>query len=76
MPISLFCPSCGVKLEAPEAAAGKLVTCTVCKANFVVPQNVASFALSKQPPIAALAFIAHRFWLICHNCLPESKFRD
>ena len=23
---------------------------------------------------AQLACIAHRFWLICRNCLPESKF--
>jgi hypothetical protein len=37
MPISVVCPKCSAKLNAPDAAAGKNVKCPKCQAAIAVP---------------------------------------
>jgi hypothetical protein len=41
MPITVLCPSCSAKLNAPDAAAGKKVKCPRCQSLMVVPQPAA-----------------------------------
>ncbi len=38
MPISVACPKCAAKLNAPDSAAGKKVKCPKCAAVVVVPE--------------------------------------
>lgn len=42
MPISLQCPSCGLKLRVPDGVAGKLVRCKKCETPIAVPGNRSS----------------------------------
>src|SRR5262249_54449201 len=37
MPISMPCPRCGAKLKAPDAAAGRTLTCPSCKTPVLLP---------------------------------------
>src|SRR5690348_12390262 len=37
MPISVKCPACGSKLNAPDALAGKKVKCPKCGSGLAVP---------------------------------------
>lgn len=37
MPVSVFCPSCGANLKAPDAAAGRSLKCPKCAAPVPVP---------------------------------------
>jgi hypothetical protein len=37
MPISMPCPGCGAKLKAPDAAAGRTLTCPSCKTPVLLP---------------------------------------
>jgi len=39
MPISVKCPSCGAKLNAPDQAAGKAVRCPKCQDSITVPKR-------------------------------------
>ncbi|HEX3148496.1 MAG TPA: hypothetical protein VHR66_10455 [Gemmataceae bacterium] len=52
MPLSIICPSCGVRLRAPDQAAGRTLACPKCTASLVVPTTAA--------PSDALAFDAPR----------------
>src|SRR5262245_26890235 len=38
MPISVVCPQCGAKLNAPDSAAGKRVKCPKCQTAMLVPE--------------------------------------
>ena len=38
MPIAVHCPECNAKLNAPDSAAGKTVTCPKCKEAMVIPE--------------------------------------
>src|SRR4029077_19974431 len=49
MPISIAC-SCGAKLRAPDAAAGKTVACPKCKARVSVPSERVSPAREPDAP--------------------------
>ncbi len=40
MPISFSCPNCGMKLQAPESAAGKTSACPRCETNVTCPEPV------------------------------------
>lgn len=45
MPIAITCTSCGSRINAPDAAAGKKAKCPKCKAVVSIPSNE-----DKQPP--------------------------
>jgi hypothetical protein len=38
MPISVHCPHCGIHATAPDARAGKGVTCGGCRQRYILPQ--------------------------------------
>lgn len=37
MPIAVSCPTCGVRLKAPDDSAGKTVKCPKCSGSMVIP---------------------------------------
>jgi len=52
MPIPVVCGSCGTKLVAPDAAAGKRVKCKNCQAIIPVPEAVAEeFEFVEDAPV-------------------------
>ena len=54
MPIPVVCGSCGTKLVAPDAAAGKKVKCRKCQAIIPVPEAVAEeFEFVEDAPVVA-----------------------
>ncbi|MEJ5277537.1 MAG: DUF4352 domain-containing protein [Thermogemmata sp.] len=59
MPIVVACPSCGARLKAPDAAAGKTVKCPKCGASMVIPPppppppTQAGYEVIAPPPSAA-----------------------
>lgn len=54
MPIPVVCGSCGTKLVAPDAAAGKKVKCKNCQAIIPVPEAVAEeFEFVEEVPVVA-----------------------
>ncbi len=54
MPIPVVCGSCGTKLVAPDAAAGKKVKCRNCQAIIPVPEAVAEeFEFVEDAPVVA-----------------------
>src|SRR5262245_29910855 len=50
MPIPSTCPNCHARASAPDAAAGRLVTCPRCRAKFRVPVVVEE-VLRVSPPL-------------------------
>jgi DNA-directed RNA polymerase subunit RPC12/RpoP len=50
MPISLTCPSCDRKLNAPDQAAGRMVKCPKCGQRLTVPSNVEEIKLAPVSP--------------------------
>ncbi len=55
MPIPVVCGSCGTKLVAPDAAAGKKVKCRNCQAIIPVPEAVAEeFEFVEDAPVVAV----------------------
>ena len=55
MPIPVICGSCGTKLVAPDAAAGKKVKCRNCQAIIPVPEPVAEeFEFVEDAPVVAV----------------------
>src|SRR5262249_29172586 len=56
MPIAVVCPSCGVKMRAPESAAGRKTKCRKCGTALVVPKPAAEHAT---PPPMLLRAVAH-----------------
>jgi hypothetical protein len=50
MPISVVCPGCSAKLNAPDAAAGKKVKCPKCQGAIVVPAAAAQFEVVEDEP--------------------------
>lgn len=51
--IRFTCPSCGMALSAPEDCAGRGTKCRGCNRPVIVPQQLPSTAIQKQPPKAA-----------------------
>ncbi len=49
MPISLMCPSCAVRMIAPDDLAGKQGKCPKCQTVFLVPLLTASLQPSQAP---------------------------
>ena len=47
MPITVTCPQCGKKLNAPDSAAGKQARCPGCKATMTLPNPAAA----EPPPL-------------------------
>jgi len=47
MPITVTCPQCGKKLNAPDSAAGKQARCPGCKATMTLPNPA---AVAAEPP--------------------------
>lgn len=59
MPIPIVCGSCGTKLVAPDAAAGKKVKCRNCQAIIPVPEAVAEeFEFVEEAPVIAAKPVA------------------
>jgi DNA-directed RNA polymerase subunit RPC12/RpoP len=52
MPIIVPCPSCGARVRAPDAAAGKVLPCPRCKSKMVVPAETIE-SVSPSPPVVA-----------------------
>ena len=50
MPVSVVCPGCSAKLNAPDAAAGKRVKCPKCQQPIAVPAAVADFEVVEAEP--------------------------
>jgi phage FluMu protein Com len=54
MPISVLCPSCNSKLNAPDAAAGKRVKCPKCQVLMELPAPEPDFEIvDDEPPVMA-----------------------
>jgi len=52
MPIAIACPSCGARLTAPDAAAGKRVKCAKCQTVVPIPESDSGFEVVEAPPVA------------------------
>ncbi|MDZ4820083.1 MAG: hypothetical protein SGJ20_14040 [Planctomycetota bacterium] len=52
MPTIVDCPQCHARLQAPEAAIGKTLTCPKCKSSFIVarPDSPEEIFTAFQPP--------------------------
>ncbi len=55
MSIEVVCPTCGAKLKAPEAAAGKRAKCGKCRQLVLVPAPAAPAAPASEVAAAAAA---------------------
>ena len=54
MPIPLVCDACHVKLNAPDAAAGKRVKCPKCGKLLEIPNPQADFEVIEESPTMML----------------------
>jgi hypothetical protein len=52
MPITLTCPGCESRLNAPDSAAGKTLKCPKCKAAVAVPASGWDVGIEADPPRA------------------------
>jgi tRNA_anti-like len=50
MPVTVFCPSCGVKLKAPDNTAGRKLACPKCRTPITVPATSPPGAVTQSPP--------------------------
>lgn len=50
MPITATCASCGIKVRAPDEAAGKMAHCPKCKAQIRIPTVISMISIDSQAP--------------------------
>lgn len=62
MPISISCPNCSKRINAPDNAAGRQVRCPACQTPFVVPHMALPSAVSVA--VATAASRQMRWWLV------------
>lgn len=52
MPISIECPSCGLRIKAPDKAAGRKAACPKCKGPVSIPGAIAPTDILEESPQA------------------------